>query len=210
MKSKILSNENRSDIISKVRAKAEKKWDASPLNHEMKDIVETASAIVRKVQDDIVPKAHQKILKKYGSGEQRTMIKFTVTATGEPMPSVYKSAETVTIHINNFHVVGAKPKDYPDGASAFVRIFAAEAPTLLTRYAELTHLKKCEVDAIVDVFIKLLAPCNTTKQVAAVPELKQFLPDYLVSWEPKSKKPVELNTSDMAILADMADIKDKK
>lgn len=208
MKSKVLSKQDREEVLKAVNTKALEKWNDSPLFDEMLELAQRANEIVAKRQMEIIPPSHRQILDLY-SGRVKTvsiLLELQIQENGEepkPIASWSRRCDGPVIDVKSYYVEGLTPRGYPVGSSTMVNLIHEAAPDLLPRFHELWHLRDCEVTKIKKVFSSLLDSCTTTKQVHDNEHLRPFLPQRLVVWKPTKRETPTISNEDEALVAEL-------
>jgi hypothetical protein len=203
MKSKILSKVDRDNILDLVKNKAQSKWEESPLYIETEALHTKAEGILHEVQLAIIPDEDRKVLDRYGSGNCIERINFKLNSKDFSVVRAFGYNDPA-LHVTSYNVCGSPyMPEYPESESAILSLVHKTDPTILQRISELWYLRDCEEKAIILAYDKMLAECNTTKQVAENEALAKFLPKELLDYEPR-KKMAALNKTDIALIAEMS------
>jgi len=209
--SKSLSKGDREEILDNVRKKATDKWNESPLYDELLALEKDAAKIVYDRQLEMVPAKDRKVLDRYGSGDSDTLFNVIIDeAKGTPRTPFYNSNNKgAVVRLVSYSIGGSKPEDYPYYNDRWIELIHEARPDLLPRYCELWNLRLCEAENAAKAFGKLVYPCNTTKQIYDIEELRPFMPKWMKEWRPtkKSDRAAASQTSkgDKAIIADLVD-----
>lgn len=210
MYSKTLSKSDRNDILNNVRNKAVEKWEAGPLHDEMVELEKSAAKIIEAKQLEIIPQADRDVLDRYGAYEQendRFIFAQDVDSGNFRAPLYYdkkKDVERVVMRFTDYRVPGRYPDGYPNSNGCIIKLLNSHSPVLLERYHELWMLRKCETDNAVEAFRKLLANCNTSKQVYDVKALRPFMTASLLDYAPPVKADTAPTKTDAAIIAELS------
>lgn len=205
MYSKMLNDQDRRNILRMVQdAATEKRQDPEMLELEAK-----ASDIIQSRQLELVSDKDGRVLDKYVAFTESVTISITVDNDGRICNVPFSSYEPMVAcpRVKIYRLWGMRPVDYPHYSDEIIKYIESVSPDLFPRFCELWEWRAEMVHKTVAAFEKLLDLCETSEQAANARELRPFIPEYLLKWQPDEKTVAMLDHEEKELIEDL--LKDK-